>query len=39
MRYIMTLDHTVDHTAELSPVGHYVSLDSWLASLTITFLI
>ena len=35
----MTLDHTVDHTAELSPTWVTISLDSWLASLTITFLI
>ena len=27
------------HRSTLPHVGHYVSLDSWLASLTITFLI
>ena len=27
------------YRSTLSHVGHYVSLDSWLASLTITFLI
>ena len=40
---IMTPVHLMTSTRytcrTLSHVGHYVSLDSWLASLTITFLI
>ena len=41
-KYMMTLEPVTsspEPRRTLSHVGHYVSLDSWLASLTITFLI